>query len=109
MTTHCQINDQTKFYMVEGIDNVFDHMKLCFVLSRTIISSKIGFQEITFITEFPGSNFLLLIYLYILTGGKWGFQVANLLLATINFEPCVQNFVGLQVCRLAVKSDNWQI
>ena len=62
MTSHCQINDQTKFHMVEGIDNVFDHMKLCFFISRTIISLKIGFQEITFITDFPGSNFLLLIY-----------------------------------------------
>ena len=24
----------------------------------------------------------------ILTGGKWDFQLANLLLATANFEPC---------------------
>ena len=47
---------------------------------------KIGlfFQEITFTTEFPGSNFLLPTFL---TGGKWDFQVANLLLATVNFEP----------------------
>ena len=47
---------------------------------------KIGlfFQEITFITEFPGSNFLLPT---LLTGGKWDFQVADLLLATVNFEP----------------------
>ena len=47
---------------------------------------KIGlfFQEITFITKFIGSNFLLpTIY----TGSKWDFQVANLLLATVNFEP----------------------
>ena len=43
------------------------------------------FQEITFITELPGSNFLLPSFL---TGGKWDFQVANLLLATANFEPC---------------------
>ena len=42
------------------------------------------FQEITFITKFPGSNFLLPTFL---TGGKWDFQVANLLLATVNFEP----------------------
>ena len=49
---------------------------------------KIGlfFQEITFITEFRGSNFLLTTFL---TGGKWDFPVANLLLATVNFEPCV--------------------
>ena len=43
------------------------------------------FQEITFITEFPGSNFLLPTFS---TGGKWDFQVANLLLASVNFEPC---------------------
>ena len=24
--------DQTKFHMVKGIDNAFDHMALCFVL-----------------------------------------------------------------------------
>ena len=41
-------------------------------------------QEITFITEFPGSNFLIPRFL---TGGKWDFQVANLLLATANFKP----------------------
>ena len=27
------------------------------------------------------------------TGGKWDFQVANLLLATVNFEPCVTIFI----------------
>ena len=42
------------------------------------------FQEITFITELPGSNFLLPRFL---TGGKWDFQVADLLLASANFEP----------------------
>ena len=42
------------------------------------------FQEITFITELHGSNFLLPNFL---TGGKWDFQMANLLLATVNFEP----------------------
>ena len=49
---------------------------------------KIGlfFQEIPFITECPGSKFLLLTFLM---GGKWDFQVANLLLATVNFEPCI--------------------
>ena len=42
------------------------------------------FQEISFITKFEGSNCLLPpIY----TGSKWDFQVANLLLATVNFEP----------------------
>ena len=44
------------------------------------------FQEITFITELPGSNFLL--PKFFLTGGKWNFKVANLLLATANLEPC---------------------
>ena len=42
------------------------------------------FQEITFKKEFPCSNFLLPSFL---SGGKWDFQVANLLLATVNFEP----------------------
>ena len=45
------------------------------------------FQEITFITEFPVSNFLLPAFL---AGGKWDFPVANLLLATVNFEPWLQ-------------------
>ena len=46
---------------------------------------KIGlfFQEITFITEFLGSSLLLSTFL---TGGKWDFQVANLLLASVNLE-----------------------
>ena len=50
------------------------------------MSVKIGsfFQEITFITEFPGSNFLLPTFL---TGDKWDVQVANLPLATVNLEP----------------------
>ena len=41
------------------------------------------FQKITFIKEFPGSNFLLPTFL---TGGKWDFQMANLLLAPVNFK-----------------------
>ena len=47
---------------------------------------KIGlfFQEITSITEFRGSNFLLPTFL---AGSKWDFPVADLLLATVNFEP----------------------
>ena len=32
VTGHCQVNDQTKFHMVKGIDNAFDHMELCFVI-----------------------------------------------------------------------------
>ena len=73
--------------MVKGIDNAFDHMELCFVLkNRRIISVKIGlfFQEMLSKKELPGSNFLLLSFL---PGGKLDTQVANLLLATVNFEP----------------------
>ena len=46
------------------------------LINRRIISVKIGlfFQEITFITQFPGSNFLLPTFL---TGGKWDFQGAR--------------------------------
>ena len=42
------------------------------------------FQEITFITEFQGSKILLPTFSL---GGKWGFEVADLLLAIVNFEP----------------------
>ena len=38
-----------------------------------------------FHNRFPGSNVLLPTFL---TGGSSGLQVANLLLATVNFEPC---------------------
>ena len=38
-----------------------------------------------FITEFPGSIFLLPTFL---KGIRCEFQGANLLLATVNFEPC---------------------
>ena len=31
VTAQCQIYDQTKFHMVKGIANAFDHMELCFV------------------------------------------------------------------------------
>ena len=49
------------------------------LIKRRMISVKIGlfFQEIIFRTEFPGCNFLLPSFL---TGGKWDFKVANLLL-----------------------------
>ena len=68
--------------MVKRIDNAFDHNGNVFcLLSTRTISVKIGLfsQEINFITEFSGSNFLLPTFL---TGSKWDFQVANLLLAT---------------------------
>ena len=47
------------------------------------------FQEVTFITEFPDSNFLLPRFL---TGGKWDFQVANLLLLISNLEISPMKF-----------------
>ena len=52
------------------------------------------FQEITFRTEFPGSNFLLQVPIFS-TGGKWDFKVANLLLASVNFEPCNRHNLGI--------------
>ena len=68
--------------MVKGINGI----GFCLIKRRTI-SVKIGlfFQEITFRTEFPGSNILLPTFL---TGGKWDFKVANLLPATVYFKPC---------------------
>ena len=33
VATLFQLYDQTQFHMVKGIDNAFDHMELCFVLS----------------------------------------------------------------------------
>ena len=55
---------------------------------------KIGlfFQESTFRTEFPGSNFLLPTFL---ASGKWDFPAADLLLATVNFKPCPLQFEEL--------------
>ena len=85
---------QTFIWSKAFIIFAFDQMELCFVLiSRRIISVKIGlfFQEITFITEFPCGNFLLPRFL---TGGKWDFQVADLLLATFYVEP----WKTLEVC-----------
>ena len=63
---------------------------------KRIISVKIGlfFLEITFMKEFTGSNFLLPTFL---TGGKWGFQMANLLLATVNFKPCLLTEISMEI------------
>ena len=60
-------------------------MESYLVLNRKAISVEIClfFEEITSIKDFPGSNFLLPRFL---TGGKWDFHVANLLLATVHFE-----------------------
>ena len=44
--------------------------------------NQLAHLEIPFRTEFPGSNFLLPTFL---TGGKCDFEVADLLLATVNF------------------------
>ena len=78
--------------MFKGINNAFNVFCL---IKRGIISVKIGlsFQEITFRTEFLGSK-------NILTGGKWDFQVANLLLATVNFEPCLITYMLFNICCL---------
>ena len=54
-----------------------------YVLSDVSVKFSLFFQEITFRTEFPGSSFLLPTFLI---GGKWDFQVAKFLLATVNFE-----------------------
>ena len=47
------------------------------------------FQEVTFITEFPDSTFLLPRFL---TDGKWDFQVANLVLLISNLEISPMKF-----------------
>ena len=52
-------------------------------------NNKIGEKQLAppsnyFHSRFPGSKFLLPT---IISGGKLGFQVANLLLPTVNFEP----------------------
>ena len=53
-TISCQTYDQTKFHMVRGIDNAFDHYEIVFChISGTIFSVKNSLlsQEITFITD----------------------------------------------------------
>ena len=59
------------------------------------------FQEITFRTDFPGSNFLLPT---LLAGGKWDFLVANLLLlisSPVN-EPSVFELLKVYCIKLEV-------
>ena len=55
---------------------------------------KVGFYfpEITLTTEFPGSNFMLPT---LSIGSKQDFQVVTLLLATVNFEPCINSLTKL--------------
>ena len=48
---------------------------------------QLALPRIYFHNSFPGSNLLLPPFL---TGGNLGFQVANLLLATVNFEHWYQ-------------------
>ena len=78
------------------------------LISSKIISVKMGlfFEEITFITELLGSNFLLPTFL---TGGKWDFQVADLLLATANFEPWSHSHLLFQEVNLnsSTTYKNW--
>ena len=81
LAIHCPINDQTKFHMVKGTDNAFDHMELCFViykLKQLFQINQLPFSRNYFHNRFPSRNSLLPIFL---TGGKLGVQVANLLLA----------------------------
>ena len=67
--------------MAKGIGNAFDHMELCLVLQ----AEEFLLLPSHYATELPGSNILPPTFSI---GGKWNFQVANLLLATVNFEPC---------------------
>ena len=77
----------------------------CVCLTKGRVSSvKIGLflQEIIFITEFTDSNFLLPTFL---AGSKWDFPMANLLLATVNFEPCRLIVIRTIFCGLCEKFD----
>ena len=70
--------------MVKGINNAFDHLELCLVLqaAEVLHQSRLLLPSHQSATKLPGSNFLPPTFS---TGGKWDFQVANLLLATVNF------------------------
>ena len=54
---------------------------------------------------FPGCNFLLPTFL---TSGKGDFQVANLLLDTVNFEPWVLHCLLRRIC-LKIENFNGKI
>ena len=83
----CQIEDYTKFYMVKGTDNAFDHTELCLVLQEVILR-KISFyiSEINSTEDF-WSNVLLPTFS---TDGNLGFQMVYLLLAISNLEYNIQ-------------------
>ena len=51
--------------------------------------NRLVFARNYFQNRFPGSNLLLLRFL---AGGKWDFQMAILLPATVNFEPWFEGF-----------------
>ena len=74
--------------MVTGISNAYDHMELCLIIQAEVILNEIGFYitEINFTAEHLGSNFLLPTFS---KGGIWDFQVAYLLLDTVNLKLCV--------------------
>ena len=59
------------------------------------------FPAITLTTEFLGSNFLLPTFA---VGSKHDFQMANLPLATVNFEP----WLGLKMCINISATGAWQ-
>ena len=61
------------------------HCVLPYKQKNHFSENRLVLPRITFITELPGSNILLPTFL---TGSKRDFQVANLLLATVNFELC---------------------
>ena len=52
-----------------------------------LVKTGLFFQEIIFIMEFPGSNFLLPTFL---TGGKWDFQVEICYLLLLISNPDVE-------------------
>ena len=82
MVDHFQLivrfNTKQNSIMVKGIINAFDHYGIMFSFSgRKNISVKISvFFSKKLISSLP----------IFATGGKWNFQEANLLLATVNFE-----------------------
>ena len=84
VTTHRQIYDQTKFHMVKSIDNTLWNCVLSYK-QKTYFSEKwLVLPRNYLITEFRGSYFTLSTYL---TGSKWYFQWANLLLPLSVLNP----------------------
>ena len=69
---------------------------------------KIGlfFQVINFIIEFRGSNILLPTFV---AGSKWDLPVANLLLATVNFEPWKYSTCSFSLMSSLLLKEHFQI